>query len=223
MKNSFLKRKQEMMSDYSPYSKNFRGMKYIEEKRQAEIYFEASETITPNRYVWHISYPCYRSSILNKGIIPEKDKTGLVFVNNQIEDPHLLWPIAYDDGPLCHGWDVYGEEELFSEYDFWRIDCQIAGFNGYRIDPYLPAQEVRCGWRDLAKDEYYLCRQEAIPSNAIKLFKYRPKSFKKLKQFLPAYKGLRIPLKYKEYSGVVSVGGFNYEKPYYLKEVIYKK
>ena len=49
------------------------------------------------------------------------------------------------------------------------------------------------------------------------------KSFKKLKQFLPGYKGLRIPLKYKEYSGVVSVGGFNYEKPYYLKEVIYKK
>jgi hypothetical protein len=223
MKNSFLKRKQEMMSDYSPYSKNFTGMKYIEGKRQAEIYFKASETITPNRFVWHISYPCYRSSILNKGIIPEKDKTGLVFVNNQIEDPHLLWPIAYDDGPLCYGWDVYGEEKLFSEYDFWRIDCQIAGFNGYRIDPYLPAQEVRCGWRDLAKDEYYLCRQEAIPSNAIKLFKYRPKSFKKLKQFLPGYKGLRIPLKYKEYSGVVSVGGFNYEKPYYLKEVIYKK
>ena len=223
MKSSFLKRKREMLSDYSPYSKNFPGMKYIEAKRQAEIYFKASENIIPNRYVWHISYPCYRNSILNKGIIPEKGKTGLVFVNNQIEDPHLLWPIAYDDKPLWYGWDVYGEEELFSAYDFWRIDCRITGFNGYKIDPYLPAQEVRWGWRDVARDEYYLCRQGAISSNAIKLFKYRPKSFKKLKLFIPGYKGLRMPLKYKEYDGVVSVGGFNYEKPYYLEEVIYNK
>lgn len=219
MKNSFLKKKREMFVDYCPYSSKYSRTKFIDKKCQADIYFRASEKIIPNRYVWHISYPRYRDSILKYGIIPEKGDSGLVYVNNQIEEPHRLWPITYDDGPLYYGWDVYGEEEMFASYDFWRIDCKIAGFKGFKIDPYEPALGVRWGWRDDSKDEDYLCRKEAIPSKALKLFTYKPNSFKKLKDFLPGYRGMRVPLDYKIFDGVVSVKGFDSENPFYLDEV----
>jgi len=223
MENSFLIRKKEMLSDFSTYPKIELGnKKLIKKRRQAEIFFNASAKIIPNRYVWHISYPCFRKSILEKGIIAKKENTGLVFVNNQIENPHLLWPIAYDDSYLYSLITENlndAEEELFGKYDFWRIDSKIAGFKGYKIDPFEPILGVRLAWKDVAKEEDYLCRKEPIPKNAIKLFRYRPKSFERYKNFIPGYKGLKIPLKYKYFDGVVSVGGMDEARPYYLEEV----
>ena len=55
--------------------------------------------------------------------------------------------------------------------------------------------------------------------NALKLFKYRPKSFSRYKKFIPGYKGVKISLIYKWYEGVVSVGGLDESRPYYLEEV----
>ena len=220
MENAFVIRKKEILSDFKTCPDIQLGNKKLNKKRtEAEVLFKTSAKIIPNRYVWHISYPCYRNSILQKGITANEEDNGLVFVNNQIEDPHLLWPITYDDKSLIYGWDIYGEEEMFSSYDFWRIDSKIAGYKGYKIDPFEPILGVRWGWQDVARESHYLCRKEPIPKNALKLFKYRPKSFSRYKKFIPGYKGVKISLIYKCYEGVISVGGLDESRPYYLEEV----
>lgn len=87
MKNSFLKKKREMFVDYCPYSSKYSRTKFIDKKCQADIYFRASEKIIPNRYVWHISYPRYRYSILKYGIIPEKETLDLFLLTTRLKNP----------------------------------------------------------------------------------------------------------------------------------------
>ena len=70
-------------------------------KKRSELLYNASNPIKPNRYVWHLSPAANRESIFEKGILPGQ-KSNLIFVNNQIEMPHFLWPILGDDGWYMH-------------------------------------------------------------------------------------------------------------------------
>jgi hypothetical protein len=194
-------------------------------KKRSELFFTASRPIKPDRYLWHLSPTDNRASIFEKGIIPGQ-KSNLVFVNNQIEVPHFLWPILGDDGWYMHkpqkseSRDInigFSDIELYydtvySYYDFWRIDSNIAGYNGYRIDPFKPAD----GLLDNAEwDSAFLARNKSIPTAALTLFRY-------LKFSMPEYDAFRLKRKnefvYPKTSGTIRVSRFDKSKPCYLVE-----
>ena len=43
-----------------------------------------SPSIIPERYLWHLSYPCFRESILTNGIIPNYEEHHVLFVNARL-------------------------------------------------------------------------------------------------------------------------------------------
>ena len=129
-----------------------------------KLMFQNAPKIKPNRFIWHLSYPSNRQGIFEKGILPSK-KYGLVFANNQMLDPFYFFPVAIlklenaNEDP----------EELLACFDYWRIDSQLAGFDGYKVDPYGPNLYTF----SRANDEDFICRQKAIPKEALKLFTYK--------------------------------------------------
>jgi hypothetical protein len=194
-------------------------------KKYSDIVFNASMPIKPNRYVWHLSPSSNREGIFEKGIIPGH-KTNLVFVNNQIEMPHCLWPILGDDGWFFSTPKKRESKEenigfsdielyydtVYSDYDYWRIDSNIAGYDGYRIDPYKPAD----GCLDNAKwDTAFLARNKSIPSAALTLFRY-------LKFSMPEYDAFMLKEKkefvYYKRNGAIRVSRFDKANPCFLEE-----
>jgi hypothetical protein len=194
-------------------------------KKRSELLYNASNPIKPNRYVWHLSPAANRESIFEKGILPGQ-KSNLIFVNNQIEMPHHLWPILGDDGWYMHQPKKRASKDtnfgfsdielyydtVYSEYDFWRIDSNIAGYDGYRIDPFKPAD----GLLDNAEwDSAFLARNKFIPTAALTLFRY-------LRFSMPEYDAFRLKRKkefvYPRASGTIRVSRFDKSKPCYLVE-----
>jgi hypothetical protein len=198
-------------------------------KKYSDIVFNASVPIKPNRYVWHLSPTENRENIFEKGIIPGP-KSNLVFVNNQIERPGFLWPILGDDGfggflqrnfedfdgfideKEEDNWIKKYHEEVYSYYDFWRVDSNIAGYDGYRIDPFKPAD----GYLDNAKwDSAFLARNKSIPSTALTLFRYLKFSMPEYFSFF--YKEIKEFVYYKS-NGVIRTSRFDKANPCFLEE-----
>jgi hypothetical protein len=211
---------------YKIKNEHARNMAY---KKYDDIAFNASMPIKPNRYVWHLSPTENRESIFEKGIIPGTE-SNLIFVNNQIKNPGCLWPILGDDGfgwflqrnyvdfdgfsdeAEAENWRQKYDELVYSYYDFWRIDSNIAGYDSYRIDPYKPAD----GYLDNAKwDTAFLARNKSIPSAALRLFRY-------LKFSMPEYVAFSLKEKkefiYPRVSGTIRVSRFDNAKPCFLEE-----
>lgn len=211
---------------YMKYGYNSEIYKSFRKKREL-ILLSFSPSIIPDKYVWHLSSPSNREKILKNGIIPNNEEHAVVFVNNQIENPLLLWPIAYDDSSYYFDRHQSSEkndlffafDEKLSNYDYWRIDTLIAGKDEYKIDPNDPAfmfsdfnsEKGRFG----ARPDYYLCRKNVIHPSALKLFRYKPNTYHKYNRFL-AHKE---PLEYQCQDGVISIKGFNKAYPYYLEEL----
>lgn len=194
-------------------------------KKNTMRLFEQSPKIIPDRYLWHLSIPKYRKCILKEGIIPNHEKYDLVFANNQIHQLCNLWPLVWVlPSDTSFRFDDYSNEDeaykaynefIYGYYDFWRIDSEIAGYDGYRIDPNNPAVEGASS-KLPARDEDYICRKEPIPPNSLKLFRYRPNTFLEYHAYL--FGESKKTLIYETYPGVVSVGGFDKARPYYLQE-----
>lgn len=222
--HSVLERKRTLLEPLKKDSTLYIGYSNLSTKRETAILFSASAPTIPDRYIWHLSYSCYRESIMEKGIQPMNEDNQLVFANNQIEYPDQLWPLVYDDSGLMFNWDDYPnfeeacralDEQIFGCYDYWRIDSNIAGYWGYRIDPLQPAL-IAGMYHNTASDYHYICRNETIPSNALKLFRYKPHTIQTYRDFLYG----RIPaLSCIQYDGVVAFGGFDKANPYFLEAV----
>ena len=211
---------------YMNYGYNSEIYKCFRKKREL-ILLGFSPTIIPDKYVWHLSDPSHRNKILKNGIIPNYEEHAVVFVNNQIENPRFLWPIAYDDSSYYFDSHQSSEkndllfafEKILSIYDYWRIDTLIAGKDEYKIDPNDPAfmfnefnsEKGIFG----SRPDYYLCRQKPIPPSALKLFRYKPNTYHKYNRFLTQNE----PLEYQCQEGVISIKGFNKAYPYYLEEL----
>lgn len=186
-----------------------------------------SPCIIPERYVWHLSYPCFRESILTNGIIPNYEEHHVLFVNAQIENPFKLWPIVYDDCSAMFNWDDYENEDdafyafndkMLCKYDFWRIDSEIAGYEGYHIDINDPAFMSNYNHEKGlfgARPDDYICREKPIKAAALKLFQYKKGS---IRHYFSCQCN-NEPLHFNMYDGVASVCGFDKSNPYYLEEV----
>lgn len=222
--HSLLERKRKFIESLDSRSTLNDGRSKQTDGKRAEILFNASTAILPDRYIWHLSYPCYRSRIAKAGILPIGDSTPFVFANNQIQYPYLLWPIVYDDSGMMFNWDQYPSQQaaekaltelVYGERDYWRIDSEIAGYYGYRIDPFQPALLADLFYTN-ASEAHYICRREPIPPAALKLFRFDAMQFETYMAYLHGDISLLV---YEPTEGAVSVGGFDKAHPYFLKEV----
>lgn len=222
--HSFLERKRRFIESLDSGSTEYDGRSKQTDLQRAEMLFNASSSIVPDHYIWHLSYPCYRSRIAKEGILPIGESTPFVFANNQIQYPYLLWPVVYDDSGMMFDWDQYPSRQdaekvlteiVYGNRDYWRIDSTIAGYHGYRIDPFQPAL-IADLFHTNAREEHYICRRESIPPAALKLFRFNAKHFE---TYLAYLRGDTAVLLYEENEGAISVGGFDKANPFFLKEV----
>ncbi|MBU3744230.1 MAG: hypothetical protein FGM61_06720 [Sediminibacterium sp.] len=221
---SFLERKRSFSEWLDPDSSLYDGRSKQTNLERAEMLFNAAPAILPDRYSWHLSYPLYRSRIAQQGILPICESKPLVFANNQIEFPYLLWPIVFDDSGMMFDWEKYPSRQeaekaltelVYGGLDYWRIDAEIAGYHGYRIDPFQPALIADMFYTN-AREEHYICRRESIPPQALKLFRFNANHFE---TYLAYLRGNISLLVCQENEGAVSVGGFDKANPYFLTEV----
>ena len=157
--------------------------------------------IKPRRYVYHVSKPSHRLSIMFEGIktFPKRDMDCyLAFVNNA--PPWFsvgnFWPLPIDsyDTPWLSN---RSNEYFYCTYDFWRIDTIKAGVNWY-IDPYM-ANDCTI-YYDNAKPSYFLCTPSIIPADALDLMEY---DIEEYNRHLQVMKGGHPELIFSEFNRMV--------------------
>lgn len=127
--------------------------------------------IRVNRYVFHVTYPSHRYSILNHGIRQsKKDYFNIpeaVYAHNS-EMPTILWyPMILD----------YTEPE---GYDFWRIDTKLLGEQWY-VDQVLLNDCKSVGYR--TDDRLFIYTKAHVPAECLALFTHqRPQEYSYTKE-----------------------------------------
>ena len=127
--------------------------------------------IRVNRYVFHVSYPSTRISILNNGIrVSNYDYLNIpkgVYAHNS-EMPTILWyPMIWD----------YTEPE---GYDFWRIDTKLLGEQWY-VDQVLLNDCKSAGYR--TDDRLFIYTKAHVPAECLTLFRHqRPQEYSYTKE-----------------------------------------
>lgn len=117
--------------------------------------FRHLKPVKTNRFIWHVSGPKNRLSILEKGLIPRESDGGL-WANNY-HNIGVFYPFAID-----------GDYIPYDHFDFWRIDTHKAKVE-WREDPNMydvtPNPLNRCR---------YVCTYKPIAASAIKLYQFEP-------------------------------------------------
>ncbi|MFN5642231.1 MAG: hypothetical protein ACK4V4_08205 [Sphingobacteriales bacterium] len=157
-------------------------------QKRASFLYKQFPIVQPNKFVWHLTRKSteVRSSILKYGLLPEKSRWGLVFVNNQIVEPRKLWPLPIDKWEVDHELPSIKERGLYDlmcdDYDFWRIDTNQIPYIKWKIDPNL-LEEIKTYYdhHDSTSSYYwdYICTDCIIPPHCLQLFhskKYKVKS-----------------------------------------------
>lgn len=147
-------------------------------QKRTSLKFSKSIFVEPNRYVWHLTSKFgsneKRKSISKDGLLPEKSIYGLVFVNNQITDPRILWPIPIDIYEFdCNTYSLESPnhfDEVLQHYDVWRIDTYKIPHIKWKIDPNLISETLT---GNLEKPNDYLCTDQIIPPYCMTLFNSR--------------------------------------------------
>lgn len=107
------------------------------------------QAVSTMRYIWHISWNIYRSSIATYGIRPMH---GLSFANNENVRVDNMWHWHIED---------YGQEGCVRYLDFWRIDTIKANVRWF-VDPHMGFTYGRA--------YYPVCTPDLVPSSALTLF-----------------------------------------------------
>jgi hypothetical protein len=133
-----------------------------------ELYFKEEEVL-PNKYIWHLSSPKNRESILKNGILCNIEHYA-VFANNlslSKKNIQLCWPVPIDRYEYPHGLSKL--KDLFNCFDFWKIDTTKIDFI-WKVDPILrndfSAYKLRTPL-------VYICTKNNIPPYAIELGKIK--------------------------------------------------
>ena len=127
--------------------------------------------IRVNRYVFHVTYPSHRYSILNHGIRQsKKDYFNIpeaVYAHNS-ELPTIFWyPMILD----------YTEPE---GYDFWRIDTKLLGEQWY-VDQVMLNSCKSAGYGTY--DRLFIYTKAHVPAECLTLFTHqRPQEYSYTKE-----------------------------------------
>ena len=127
--------------------------------------------IRVNRYVFHVTYPSHRYSILNHGIRQsKKDYFNIpeaVYAHNS-QLPTIFWyPMILD----------YTEPE---GYDFWRIDTKLLGEQWY-VDQIMLNTCKSAGYGTY--DRLFIYTKAHVPAECLTLFTHqRPQEYSYTKE-----------------------------------------
>jgi hypothetical protein len=155
--------------------------------------------IKPRRYVYHVTNPKNRVSIMFDGIKTYKTLNPaykLAFVNNAPihQDLSHFWPLPidiYDPSPSGRSLSL---KEFKSSYDYWRIDTKIANLTWY-IDPYMENELKSYGIP--GNSTYFLCTDSVIPADSLDLMDFDLEQFNRYGQ---TRYGLHPELIYSEFN-----------------------
>jgi len=117
------------------------------------------ERIVPERYVWYVSSPEKRASILKFGLMPEFSDHKCIFANNQSFNVIFMYPFCLE---AENG--RYRPNNLL-KYDYWCIDTH--SFEGdWYIDPNMKDGPIEY----MGDEKYFVATETPIPCEAIELF-----------------------------------------------------
>ena len=146
------------------------------------------KTITPDRFLWHVSKPKYtnqqqdhiphrRNDILKNGL--KFCHTNSVFAHNSIRlitEMYPIWMNSMEFNLSFSDMDRMIEEHKrlhwLKHYDFWRIDTDIYKGDWY-IDPIIPG-DLKFNPNLKSTPHNYICTPNEIPTAALTLFKFDP-------------------------------------------------
>jgi hypothetical protein len=117
------------------------------------------EKIIPERYVWHLSSPENRASILKFGLTLEFGDHKCIFANNQSFNVIFMYPFCLEEEN-----GRYRPDNLL-KYDFWRIDTARFKADWY-IDPNMKDGPIEY----MGDEKYFVATETPIPCEAIELF-----------------------------------------------------
>lgn len=142
-----------------------------------------SKPVKTNHFLWHLSSKRNRKSILENGILTPHQRgylnnSNLIFANNFNEDLQSMWPLPIEAMYINFECEFKNNKALKSAiiasiancFDFWRIDTKKLKADWY-VDPFLEL-EIPVFSHCKQNPKSYVCTNEAIPSNCIKLFEY---------------------------------------------------
>lgn len=120
----------------------------------------APKKITTNRFLFHVSHPSNRTSILKNGLVVHQKTNSLIpngiYAHNAIQEPNFSWyPFSF--------FGEYDSNDLLGIcplkfYDYWRIDTSLIS-NDWYLD-------------QAASEDYKLINH----TNPKKLFTYSPEN-----------------------------------------------
>ena len=156
--------------------------------------------ITPQRFVWHVSYRSLekgflatpgdfsmRKKIRKEGLIYRED--WAVFAHNGLVKPEYIYPFCIDH--FSFGDSVNRVMKTMTNYDFWRIDT-FELKNEWYVDP-LMNSDIEKRYPKMNK-HWFICTRQNIPPSALKLFTFKDDQIEEMGK-----------IKVTEYDGVASV------------------
>lgn len=145
------------------------------ENNPSSMYYKGElltlEIASPDRFVWHLTLgmESRRENILTNGLLPLH---GMVFANTNCYAVEEMWYWSFD-----YLYDVSLHTELQLDLQCYKVCCSI---DFWRID----TQKLECKWyldQNLSYSSNYICTPQNIPTNAIELYKFDLKKYRKLK------------------------------------------
>lgn len=136
------------------------------------------EPIVPNRFVWHVTYPCCdgidnlkRFAIASEGLKVRYSRCGgAICAHNRLSSISDFYPFIIDYDSFTDtfgGFPAPSSSVLYS--DFWRIDTR-----SYRGKWYIdPNMKDDCSIYSNTHPINYICTPEDVPAHALKLFKLK--------------------------------------------------
>jgi len=141
------------------------------------------QTITPNRFVWHVSEYKYQSdndlkrfSIATEGLKCEHSKYKAIFANNALFLLGEFYPFMFDfmlDWGSNRPLHDLTPAQIVLHSDFWRIDTHAFDAR-WHIDPNMVTENRE----NEQQNRHYICTTMDIPPYALRLYKVKLKVYR---------------------------------------------
>jgi hypothetical protein len=140
----------------------------------------APKKITTNRFLFHVSHPSNRTSILKNGLVVYQKSNSLIpngiYAHNTIQEPNFSWyPFAFI-GEYDHS--LFQDLCPVKHYDYWRIDTSLLP-NEWYLD-HAATDDYQLIYKTNTKN-LFTYSPENIPLFALKLFKFQKEEYKLIK------------------------------------------
>lgn len=139
----------------------------------------APKKITTNRFLFHVSHPSNRSSILKEGLVVHQKTNSLIpngiYAHNAIQEPNFSWyPFSF--------FGEYNSNDLLGIcplkfYDYWRIDTSLLP-NEWYLDHAATEDYKLINHTD--PKNLFTYSPHNIPISALKLYRFQQEKLKQI-------------------------------------------